>query len=70
MAEAELGCLSDVENGVVLVLGTMIGAELLKTEKQGKSFFQPERYPLSARRYGKAGFREYMGETAAAECRL
>ena len=33
MAEAELGCLSDVENGVVLVLGTMIGGGIIKDGK-------------------------------------
>lgn len=33
MAEAELGCLSDVKNGVVLVLGTMIGGGIIKDGK-------------------------------------
>lgn len=33
MAEAELGCLSDTVNGVVLVLGTMIGGGIIKDRK-------------------------------------
>lgn len=33
MAEAELGCLSGVGNGVVLVLGTMIGGGIIKDGK-------------------------------------
>lgn len=33
MAEAAVGCLSDVENGVVLVLGTMIGGGIIINRK-------------------------------------
>lgn len=63
MAEAELGCLSDVENGVVLVLGTMTGAELLKTENYTREAFSARRCILYLHGgYGKAGFREYMGK--------
>ena len=56
MAEAELGCHSDVENGVVLVLGTMIGVELLKDGRTTREaiFSAGEVFPLSARRVRKS----------------